>query len=753
MTAECNDKGIGRLLHAYELGLLSDQDRARVEEHLIVCDICFEEVCRNAEAARLLRFDPETRRQVREITRESVSALSAPVRRRSLWRNPVPILIAVGLALVLVLKDWRIDIHPGDTVTADENRCAVLPFAQLTPSPEGTQLGDVVANLLITSLSQASSMQIVSSQYLYDLSARAAASGETDSPGLPTELARQAHARWLLTGSITQTTPRLIVTAQLVEISTGSVAAAAEAGADGDSAVFLAVDQIATGILEKLRKRSPSPSRPIADITTASVEAYREYMLGLDANRKMYRAEAEQHFRRAVELDSNFVIPRYHLSLLVPGDEGRACLEAAVRNVERAGPRERYLILSRDASRRNDPVRAIALLDSLVKRYPDEKEPLLQMALVKYGQGAYLEAVQNLEAAIALDSAYGQAYNQLAYSYDRLGDIDNAVKAINRYIELSPGEANPYDSRGDIYARNGRIEPAIASYRAALEIKPDLYTPLSNLGMMYLYQGDYLRAESCFAASERSVRPAERASARLGLCYLPVYQGRFGRALVLIDSMIQVDRNDDAAVGIAGKLWYKAIVYEAMGLPDSARASLIRSLDVSSDAERASRMAHLVDISLRCDRAEEARAWTDSLRTLPTTVDAPSSLYLRARGEFEAAAGDRAAIASFERAAGRSGAFSDRLRLARAYLDFAQPEKAVPILERLTRTYTVGRQFWTPESVKLNYYLGCAYEAVGWREKASERYREFLTTWAGADEGIAVTVDATARLKRLTAQP
>ncbi|MCX6835019.1 MAG: tetratricopeptide repeat protein [candidate division Zixibacteria bacterium] len=754
--AECVRKEIAKLLHAYELGLLSDEDRARVEQHTLECDSCFQEIEQNAEAARLMRFDRDTRRQIREITREIGLPAKSLATRRSLWRSPLPILIVVGIAFLLVLKDWRVDIQPSEPVMAAENRLAILPFENLVQPPDGSRLGEVIANLLMTDLSQSSFLQVVSSQYLYDLTTRLRTSNTSPGDNIAKLIAASAKARWLLTGAITQLAPELVVTVQLVDVSSGTIKAAVQTSSIGDRAVFQAVDSLSAKIRQALFQPigpSPSPARTIADITTASVEAYQEYIRGVDLYRKLYYGDAERHFRNAIASDTTFAIPYYYLSMIVPGAEGRAFLADAVKLSDGAGPRERYLIQSRAAMQANRRDEALDLLNAFVKRYPDEKEPLFRLAVTEYSLGAYIEAVKNLQEAIALDSAYGPAYNQLAYTYDKLGDLESAIRAIDRYIAQSPTEANPYDSRGDIYARNGKIDQAIESYRLALSIKPDLYKPLSNLGMMYLFKLDYVRAESCFVASSQSPNAANLASARLGLCYLPAYQGHFREALRRIDSTIRAD-SADAAMGIPGKLWFKAIIYETIGRLDSASAALVQSISSGEPTDWSYKVAHLVRLLVRAGNMSEARRWADSLRLAASSSEVAAVQSWIAEGSLAAAVSTQgSALGLFERAARRSDVFSDQLRLAQAYLDFQDPAKAVPILEKLSSTFTVARQFFAPESVKLYYYLGRTYDELHWDDKAVIQYRTFLTVWKTADAGLDEITFARDRLAVLENRP
>lgn len=63
----CIDTQIGKLLHEYEMGWLSDRDNERFELHLMDCEFCFAEVERFKNVARLLSEDEEIITTVTEL--------------------------------------------------------------------------------------------------------------------------------------------------------------------------------------------------------------------------------------------------------------------------------------------------------------------------------------------------------------------------------------------------------------------------------------------------------------------------------------------------------------------------------------------------------------------------------------------------------------------------------------------------------------------------------------------------------------
>ena len=67
--SECIDKKLGKLLYAYELGMLQESDRDTFEVHLLECPFCHEQVSQMADAADLLRRDQDVRGNVRDLDR------------------------------------------------------------------------------------------------------------------------------------------------------------------------------------------------------------------------------------------------------------------------------------------------------------------------------------------------------------------------------------------------------------------------------------------------------------------------------------------------------------------------------------------------------------------------------------------------------------------------------------------------------------------------------------------------------------
>ena len=83
----------------------------------------------------------------------------------------------------------------------------------------------------------------------------------------------------------------------------------------------------------------------------------------------------------------------------------------------------------------------------------------------------------------------GCFFNNLGNSYDKIGDIDTALKAYKTAVEINPTLSESRVNVGNIYLRKGRVTDAIKEYQAALRINPKDATTHNNLGNAYTEQG------------------------------------------------------------------------------------------------------------------------------------------------------------------------------------------------------------------------------------------------------------------------
>ncbi|MBU0983990.1 MAG: tetratricopeptide repeat protein [candidate division Zixibacteria bacterium] len=747
----CSDAHYRELLAAYELGMLDDVRLRDLELHLLECDVCFAEAERFREAARLLRKSPRIREMVSDTYRESGPQQPA-TSSRSVRRLVTTWLAAAAALLILVLRPWHIEIHPSDFASAAETRVAVKPFWNSTGQANQDLTGRVIASLLSADLSRVSGLQVVSTQRVHDVGANLAReSREWTHNDIVASYARLTDANWVITGDILSVDSGLVLTFELSDAASQSVVAAETITAQRGEDMFAVVDRMTAQIGRHFRKSSVIPDRSVADVTTHSFEAYRNYVAGLDNYYKLYWSEALEYFNRAVELDSTFAMAYYYLVRLGQRD----VYDAMVRYADNVSSPEQHRIRSLILVREGNRSAAIEELRILLEKYPDDKEILHQIASNFYAVEQLDSAEVYWNESLRLDSYYKTALNHLAYLYARTDRYDQAIVAINRYIDIAPNEANPYDTRAEIYSWYGRLDDAAASYRQALAIKPDFYSSLAYLGYMSLFAGDYVTADSCFDVLTTLDSDVLRPAGRLYQSYSPLHRGQYALALRGIDSAVVANKAELAIdrlrpLDMVYIYVQRAYALHEAGAFDSAVASLELAAQYCGKRSIVCYRQMMVQYLADGGHMDRAAVVLEQLRADLGDKAEQSPAYWYAAGCLALARGNhQQAVDDLETSWSLAADFKVSYMLGRAYLTAGRLSRAVRQWERTARIYDSPRASMASWSAKTHYFLGRVYEESRWYDRAAEQYEQFLEIFRGADDGISEVDDARARLDRI----
>jgi eukaryotic-like serine/threonine-protein kinase len=691
----------------------------------------------------------------------------APKRKRKLLPFIIPAsVVFILVLLILIFKPFRFEIAPEKKATAEENKIAIMYFENIADREDKERLGEIVTELLITNLSESQYINVVSSQRLYDILKLLGKEGaKIIDKSVASEVATRAGAKWMLIGKILKVEPRMVMTAQLVDVKSGEVKASQDITGEVKEDVFSLVEKLTTALKKDLSlpaQAGKEETPKVANVTTHSQQAYRYYLEGMDYNNKFYYAEAEKSFKKALEYDSTFAMVYFRLSLLAAtlGDpKYKELVAKAVKYSDKVSQKEKLYIRALEAAVSDNTAQYIKVLKKIVERYPDEKEAFLRLGQIHRQLSKYEESIYYLSKAIEIDSLYKRAYNTLALAYDGSEDFEKSIWAINKYISLAPDEANPYDTRGNLYAYNGKLDEAIESYKKALEIKPDFYKSLSKLGHMYLFKRDYAKAESCYKELASSSDKRTRSEGRTYLAYIPLYQGKFNQAFKILDQGIAADQMENTEEWAADKYSGKVAAYEALRNYPLALRELELAQQVTDRVypdDPWGVRGYLVEILVKSGNIAKAE---EVARALKKRIEekGPSLMfvYSAASGYIELAKGNKTAAVDYYKKADKEAGtpyFWLRYELVEAYLESGDLSDAVTVLEKALSRYDDIRAGEHFKGVMAYYLLGLAYEKSGWNKKAAEKYEEFLDIWKDADPGIPEVEDAKARVKKLRFQ-
>jgi len=755
--SNCTDKRFEKMLYAYELNLLSDEERAELEQHQLECDSCFERARSFRDAATLLEHDPLVKEAVQQLAGEDEEgeATIEPVPTQGWWSNKIrTYVVAAAVLLLLIVRPWRIVT---DEPIAADNRLVVMYFENLNYPDDERRVGQLFTSLLTADLSESKSLQVVSSQRIYDILRLIGREDvRTVDPETATEVAIRAEAQYMLTGNVVSEEPNLVVSGQLVEVSTGNVMASQQIEGRERESIFSIVDRFTIEVRDDLALPGlfvdETDSR-IADVTTHSPEAYGHYLDGVEASTKMFLMEADEHFRKALEHDSTFAMAYYHLAQVVPGGKD-TLIERAMRYSSRASRKEQRLIESRDRQWKGEHKNAIFILEQLIKEYPDDKDLFYNLGFIYQSNGTYDKSIYYFNKAIAIDPLYRSAINQLAYVYQWDGHYEKGVEILNRYIAAVPDEPNPYDSRAEILGLVGEVLESEEAYKKAVSLKPDFYPSVMGLARLYLYTGRFDEAEklvSDMAATDPDMYAAFEQQFR-GVSAM--YQGRFGEALEILEPEMESTKKAwlDKTVGWYDKRLIRVRAHWERKEWDEA-LSAISSIRVKKDhkgmAWPASVNAMWVQILIDAGRMDEAVDSVTSWKS-DSAISKDSNFICLAEANLALARGDLdTAIILFDRATWKTKDQYPKYMMCRVLIEKGAYGKALKHCHKLLHGYKKDRSYWDIWDVKCRYYLARALEGLDDTEKAIFEYEQFLAHLKNAEPGIAEVDDARQRLARL----
>lgn len=182
-------------------------------------------------------------------------------------------------------------------------------------------------------------------------------------------------------------------------------------------------------------------------------------------------AKAEDHYRAAVQLNSNYATAHHWLGYL--------------------------LMLRGRFSESEDEMRAAVLRDPL--------SPIISanLALLSYFARDPHEALRRCEQTLTLDDALASAHYYHGLIHEQLGDVCRAIEAFHRGIDISGGVPGELGALGHACATAGRTAEAAAALTRLAQLRQDNYITAWNEGLVRLAQDDADAGFALFEAARR----------------------------------------------------------------------------------------------------------------------------------------------------------------------------------------------------------------------------------------------------------
>ena len=130
--------------------------------------------------------------------------------------------------------------------------------------------------------------------------------------------------------------------------------------------------------------------------------------------------------------------------------------------------------------------KADALLQPILKKFPDNAELLVWMGQTKLAQNKTDDASQDFKAAITKQPKYPASYTALSDLYTRQKNYDGAATVIQAGLKQEPDNVNLRLTSAGLQILRGDQDGAIAQYEALLKDQPNSALAINNLASLIL---------------------------------------------------------------------------------------------------------------------------------------------------------------------------------------------------------------------------------------------------------------------------
>lgn len=390
------------------------------------------------------------------------------------------------------------------TSPAPEKSIAVLPFENLSPSPDDAYFAEGIQEEILTRLAKITDLRVIS---------RTSTKRYRSKPDNLSEIARQLGVSNILEGSVQKVANQVRVNAQLINARTDSHLWAESYDRELTD-VFSVEREIAKGIAESLQAKLTSrEEQALTAKPTNNPEAYDAYLRGVAFQGRIGQSthlalKTIGYFERAVQLDPSFAFAWARLSRAYSYlyfqrvDTARPdAAKEALEHAQKLQPNSPETLLALGYYQYwvlRDYGLAKATFHLVNKLSPNNSEVAWALSAVNRRDGNWNESLASAEQGLARDPRNGELITTEAWSYTMLRQFPTALKLYDRALDIIPNDPDVMSLLAGIYQAQGNLEQA-----AKLLSEITIETPFDNAFFVKMTQ---LRLERNYAEAVRSLQ-------------------------------------------------------------------------------------------------------------------------------------------------------------------------------------------------------------------------------------------------------
>jgi len=421
-------------------------------------------------------------------------------RRKPFYTKPFLKFSSVIIAMLVVIIFFL--FYGGTTLPFEERDWIVIAdFENLT---EESIFDHSLNTAFSLSISQSRHINVITRQRLMDALKRMKRKEiEYIDEETGREIAIREGVKICIIPSISRVGTKYILTAKIQEAGTGEILRSEVLYVENQDMIIKNLDRLNKRVRRNLGEshyKILQQSKPLAKATTSSLDALKEYSLGITKHKNLEFEEAKIHYENAIRIDSNFTAAKASLGNLLferyVREEGIERLNEAILSIDNLTDSEKYGILAFYAVNiENDLEKGIEYTKARIELYPDDPVPHNNLGWYYLNQGDYVKAIEESKSAIQIDPYMMIAYPNIIWTYlTNLGELDSAITWSNRMIDYTPDNAWGYYYLGSAYVGKDEYGKAVSAFLKGKDLDSKILWGVYRLAHVYRLQGMYDKA-------------------------------------------------------------------------------------------------------------------------------------------------------------------------------------------------------------------------------------------------------------------
>jgi len=677
-----------------------------------------------------IRTDLQRLKRDTESARMPAASAEAPS-RFGIWR----VIIPVALTIAVLVVGGYLYLHYTPKLT-QKDTIILADFANTT---DDAVFNDTLKTALAVSLRQSPFLNILSENKVSaTLGLMARPTSTTLTSDIAREVCQRAGSKVYVAGSIAGLGNQYVLGLKAVNCQSGDVLAEEQITAAAKEKVLDALGEAASKLRGELGESLTTVQKfdlPLAEATTASLEALKAYSLGEKTFRESSPAAAVPYHQRAIQLDPSFAMGYLALGgdYFSLSEEGRASeyYAKAFQLRERTSEREKLAITAEYYSSVTGELdKAAQTYQEEIKTYPRDYRAHLDLGNVYGMQGQYEKAKEAHKESLRLAPDIVVPYGNLANDMLALQAFDEARQLVQ---EAQTRKLDDFSFHETLYALSffQADFPSMEKEQQWFAGKPEESFALSLASDTAAYFGHLSKAR---VLTKQAVASATRADSK--------ETGAIWQEIAAQREAAYGNHQDAKQSAEQGLMLY--------AMSESVGVEAALAFAISGDTERAESLAQALNKRFPLDTQMQS-LWLPAIQAQRALNRKNSALALNTlQASLPVELGEFLFVANI------SCLYPAYIR-GDAYLSAGQGTQAAAEFQKIIDHSGIVWNCWTGALAHLGVARANALQARtaqgadadAARVRALAAYKDFLALWKDADPDIPILKEAKAEYAKL----